>query len=121
MRFILYFIFGVFGVYSCKTETKPDYTTIDEKKMLTLITEMHLTEGTIKTYSSYNKVIYVKSEFYDSVLVSHGVTPKQFIWNLLQYSKKKKICELYEKSISEITAQKASYEKILLDSLQKKK
>ena len=87
--------------------------------MQKILIDMHLTEGIIRTQGSYHNVIYVKSQFYDSILLSHGVTKKQFIWNLLEYSKKKKICELYDKSISELTAQKAMYEKMILDKRNK--
>lgn len=115
MKLRLIFIYAIFVFFvSCKKETGSKYTLVTETEMQKILMDMHLTEGIIRTHGSYNNVIYVKRQFYDSILQSHGVTKTQFIWNLLEYSKKKKICELYDKSISELTAQKATYEKEII-------
>lgn len=109
----------VFGLillftYSCKNNQDSYKTIIPEHEMQELLINLHLSDATIRTYINYNKPVFVRKVFYDIIFRKHRVTEKQFLWNIMHYSKDKKICDIYEKAISELTSKKAIYEQKVL-------
>ena len=89
--------------------------------MINLIVDLHLADGVIKSYINRKKPIFVRKAFYDSLFAKHKVTERQFLWNLIHYSEQKRICEIYEKAISDLTTQKAIYEQNILRETKQKK
>ena len=109
-------VFGliILTVFSCKNSQDSYKTVIPEHEMQELLIDLHLSDATIRTYINYNKPVFVRKAFYDSIFTKHKVTEKQFLWNIMHYSKDKKICDIYEKAISELTSRKAVYEQKML-------
>ena len=109
-------VFGLLflSAFSCKNAQDSYKKVIPEHEMQELLIDLHLSDATIRTYINYNKPVYVRKGFYDRIFTKHKVTEKQFLWNIMHYSKDKKICDIYEKAISELTSKKAVYEQKIL-------
>ena len=108
-------------VFSCKNTTNETYKkVIPEQEMKELLIDLHLSDGVIKSFINQKKPIFVRKAFYDSLFAKHKVTERQFLWNLIHYTDQKKICELYEKAISDLTSKKATDERKILQENEKK-
>ena len=110
----LFVIFLLVLSFSCQKKEIAYKKIIPENQMRELIIDLHLADGVINSYINHKKPIFVRKAFYDSLFAKHKVTERQFLWNLIHYSEQKKICEIYEKAISELTVRKATYEQKIL-------
>jgi hypothetical protein len=110
----LFIIFLLVFSFSCQKKEVSYKKIIPEIQMRELIIDLHLADGVINSYINHKNPIFVRKAFYDSLFSKHKVTERQFLWNLIHYSEQKKICEIYEKAISELTARKATFEQKLL-------
>jgi len=114
------FLVLIISLFSCHKAEVSYKKIIPEQEMKVLIIDLHLADGVIKSHINRKKPIFVRKIFYDSLFAKHKVTERQFLWNLIHYSEQKKICEIYEKAISELTVRKATIEQKILRENEKK-
>lgn len=89
---------------------------IPREEMKALLIEMHMLDASVKTYIMYNKVVFVKKQAYETIFKRHHVTERQFIWNIINYTKKKDFDGIYDAAISELTERKADIERRMISN-----
>jgi hypothetical protein len=108
------FSFLLLSILSCSHKDNDYKKIIPETEMVSILIDLHLADGIIRSFIVHKKPIYVKDTFYNTIFKKHSVTDRQFEWNLIHYSEEKKISLFYEKAISELTTKKATFEQKML-------
>lgn len=87
-----------------KDRKLPDYI-LDKQQMISLITDIHLTESALAQKQSQGAVVTdMALVYYDSLLVKHSVTKAQIDSSLLYYSRRPELFEdIYRQVITQLS------------------
>lgn len=118
LSFLLSVLFYLLLVLtSCDSKPlKPYMVEIPQDKMVEVLIDVYMCDATVKNYSMHNHHVYVKKQYYDTLFARHNISERQFVWNIIRYTRKMKIEGIIDKSIVILSERKAVFEKKMVNT-----